>query len=158
MTGEPVIKALPEVDLVGLTVSTYPLSHPKNDPQVIPQLWGFLMQHLDRLQVQPTGPMYGASVMEDGGLTYLAGFESADIFLGAEKWLVPGGEYAVFEHIGSVSTLAATFDFIWKDWLPRSGRTPAETPLLEIYDGRYVPESPTSVFEIAVPLISAQNG
>jgi AraC family transcriptional regulator len=151
---EPRFEVLPEMDLVGLTISTYPLGHSKNDPMLIPQLWDFLMQVVGATGTEVSGPMYGAQIMDGESLSYLAGFESDADFPGAEKWLLPESKYAIFEHVGSLETLDQTFHFIFNEWFPANVARIAPTPLLEIYDDRFVPESPDSLMLIAVPIES----
>ena len=154
---EPRFENLPEMDLVGLTVSTYPLGHPKNDPTLIPELWDFLMQLVHASQAQIAGPMYGAAIMDGESLSYLAGFAvgsdwTGEEFPAAETWLLPASRYAVFEHRGTLETLRQTMHEIFEEWLPASGLTAGPSPCLEIYDNRFVAGSVDSVMEIAVPV------
>lgn len=150
--NEPRFVDLPEIDLVGLTVSTYPLGHPKNDPMLIPELWDFLMQVVEATNTPTTMPMYGAQIMDGDSLSYLAGFESTADFPGAETWLLPAAKYAMFEHVGSLENLGESFDFIFNTWFPNSTLKIAASPALEIYDERFDPSSPDSVMVIAVPV------
>ena len=65
---------------------------------------------------------------------------------------LPAQHYAVFTHRGHVTGLRGTWDAIWHDWLPRSGRRPANTPDFELYDGGFDARSGSGVIEIWFPL------
>jgi AraC family transcriptional regulator len=152
---KPEIKEFPEIDLTGLTVSTYPMGHPQHNPDVIPELWDFLNRMVAVLELDIEGPMYGASIMDGDAMSYLAGFpfvEGGPDLPSAETWLLPGGRYAVFEHVGSLEGLSVTLHEIFTDWLPKSGERMAEAPVLEMYDERFDSTSAASVMSIAVPL------
>ena len=136
----------------GLVTTTYPLADPRNNPHLVPQLWGQLMQRMGELELAATGPMFGVGRMVGEEMEYLAGFEADTAFDGGVLWDVPAAEYAVFDHVGSLATLCHTFDFIFSEWLPASGRQMAAAPLLEIYDERFDDSNPESVFEICLPL------
>lgn len=89
------------------------------------------------------------------GFEYLSGvevesFEGVPAGLGRVR--VPAQHYAVFTHEGHVAALGETWRAIWEDWLPASGRTPAQTPDFERYDGRFDPRSGEGVVEIWFPV------
>jgi predicted transcriptional regulator YdeE len=65
---------------------------------------------------------------------------------------VPAQRYAVFTHRGHASSLRATWDAIWRDWLPRSGHHPANTPDFERYDARFDPRTGAGEVEIWFPV------
>ena len=46
---------------------------------------------------------------------------------------VPGGRYAVFLHAGPYEGLSATYDAIFRDWLPASGEQLRDQPAFEVY-------------------------
>jgi AraC family transcriptional regulator len=46
---------------------------------------------------------------------------------------VPGGEYAVGVHRGPYSELHASYHWLFSQWLPSSGREPANQPCHELY-------------------------
>ena len=67
--------------------------------------------------------------------------------------LLPGGSYAVFEHRGSVATLAATFGAAYSEALPAAGLEPAGRLDFERYDARFKsPADPDSIVEIWIPV------
>ncbi|OBQ50266.1 AraC family transcriptional regulator [Halodesulfovibrio spirochaetisodalis] len=51
----------------------------------------------------------------------------------ARELYVPGGEFAMYTHQGSYATLDRAWDALYWEWLPKSGRTPAPGPNIEIY-------------------------
>ena len=92
---------------------------------------------------------------DTGTFEYMSGYEVASFDalphdLGRMR--VPVQRYAVFEHGGHVSGLRATWDAIWREWLPRSGQTPADTPDFELYDERFDPATGLGVIEIWFPV------
>ena len=51
----------------------------------------------------------------------------------AESWIIPGGEYAVLEHVGDYGTIDESYRRLYGEWLPTSGREPADSPAFEVY-------------------------
>lgn len=104
---------------------------------------------------------YGAvcqSAPERQAFEYLAGVEVASLEgLPGElgRMRVPPAHYAVFTHRGHVSGLRQTWDAIWNDWLPRSGRQPASTPDFERYGEDFDARTGTGTVEIWFPLAPA---
>ena len=87
------------------------------------------------------GVMCGASP-EQRTFEYMTGvevaaFDPAAAHLGRMR--IPPQHYAVFEHLGHVSALRATWEGIWHEWLPRSGRTAVDGPDFEVYGERWDP-------------------
>ncbi len=72
---------------------------------------------------------------------------------GMEKILIPAYEYAVFTHKGTLETLAATNDYIWKTWLPQSGVELADAPDIEIYGSKWNAETSTGEIDICLPIL-----
>ena len=66
---------------------------------------------------------------------------------------LPGGRVAVFLHTGPYSKLGKTWDAIYRDWLPSSGKTPRDVPPYELYvdDPEHTPEAELRT-EIHVPI------
>lgn len=44
-----------------------------------------------------------------------------------------GGPYALLKHVGPYATLPAAWAFLYREWLPKSGREPAAAPSFEEY-------------------------
>jgi AraC family transcriptional regulator len=104
------------------------------------------------------GVAYGVShnFSEDGDIDYLSGVEvsRADV-LPPEFAVVraPAGEYAVFEHRGHVSGIAATWTAIFAQGIPALGRDLAPSPSFERMDHRYDRRKGEGVIEIWLPLV-----
>ncbi|HEY9181994.1 MAG TPA: GyrI-like domain-containing protein [Gammaproteobacteria bacterium] len=86
-------------------------------------------------------------------IEYMCAFEVAS-FEGLPKELgrmrVPAARYAVFRHDGNVATVRATWDRIFKEWLPSSGFRSNETPDFEVYGERFDPQTGDGGIEIWV--------
>jgi len=100
---------------------------------------------------------YGICCNPDGqgGFEYIAGVEidKLDDLPEKYRWVeVQPQQYAVFEHKGSLDSLPATFQYIWKTWLPQSGRQAADAPEFERYSEDFNPTLNTGVLEIWLPL------
>lgn len=96
------------------------------------------------------GVMCGAD-MENQTFEYMMGvevaeFDSAATHLGRMR--IPPQHYAVFPHAGHVSTLAATWQAIWNEWLPRSGHVPVHGPEFEVYGEGFDPRTGAGGIEV----------
>lgn len=147
-----IVRESSPIKLTGLSIMTYPLGHPKNNPMLIPDLWSNLMQEISRNAIEFSGPMYGAMKMQGEEMFYLAGFASNVEHPGFESIEVPAQKYIVFEHRGSLQFLGETMHNIFSKEFPNSGLKGCDGISLEIYDERFVPESTESIFEIAFPV------
>lgn len=90
------------------------------------------------------------------GYYYLVGkeVESASVVpQGLTVHQVPDAYYAIFEHRGPATAADQTMDYIFGEWIPKSGYSAAMQDILVKYDERFKIESPESVMEIWVPLI-----
>jgi AraC family transcriptional regulator len=85
----------------------------------------------------------------------VAEFDDAAPHLGRMR--VPAQHYAVFEHLGHVSSIWKTWDAIWHHWLPRSGYVPVNGPEFELYDERFV-HTGTGGVEVWVSVQPAAGG
>lgn len=126
----------------------------------IPKLWETFMPHIGQVPAQKGDVTYGICCNPDGqgGFEYIAGVEISklDDLPERYRWIeVQPQQYAVFEHTGSLDTLPQTFQYIWKTWLPGSGRTAADAPEFERYSADFNPETGTGTLEIWVPLQAA---
>lgn len=85
-----------------------------------------------------------------------AGVEYADPTLLAAPFEIvhlPGGTHAVLRYQGPYSGLPAAYDQLYRNWLPHSGRTPADSPVFEIYLNTPMDTAQEDlVTEICVPL------
>lgn len=123
----------------------------------IPQLWERFIPEIGHIPGQKSEATYGICFNRDdkGGFEYVAGVEIGKLDDLPEKyrWVeVQPQQYAVFEYTGSLDKLPEVFQYIWKTWLPQSGRTAANAPEFERYSEDYNPRLKTGVLEIWLPL------
>ncbi len=66
---------------------------------------------------------------------------------------LPAGPHAVMTYRGPYSGLGAAYDLLFGQWLPASGREPADSPVFEIYLNTPMDTAPGDLLtEICVPL------
>jgi len=124
----------------------------------IPALWQRFAPHTGQLPGQIGTVAYGVCFNTDdgdGSFDYLAGVEVgsfAELDPGFARVRIPEQHYAVFIHRAHVSALQSTFQAIWRDWLPRSGRRASDGPSFERYDAAFDPRTGTGPVEVWVPL------
>jgi AraC family transcriptional regulator len=123
----------------------------------IPALWQRMAPHFGHVPGQIGNIAYGASHNCDdhGHFEYIAGVEVAgfgDLPAEFARLRVPEQHYAVFEHHGHVTGIKRCYEAIWREWLPASGRNPADGPTLERMDERFDGKAGTGVLEIWLPL------
>jgi AraC family transcriptional regulator len=87
------------------------------------------------------GVLCGAD-MEKQTFEYMTGAEVAEFDPAWDlgRMRVPPRHYAVFAHAGPAAEMQRTWEAIWHQWLPRSGRTPVDGPEFERYGGSDVVE------------------
>jgi AraC family transcriptional regulator len=123
----------------------------------VPEQWR-QFQELGVIPGQIGETTYGAvcaSSLDRQMFEYMCAVEVSD-FAGLPANLgrmrVPVQRYAVFTHSGHISGLRTTWEAIWNDWLPRSGKEPADTPDFEVYDERFDRATGLGVIEIWFPI------
>lgn len=116
--------------------------------------------HLRPLQGETGNASYGAvCASRENEFEYMCAvevtsFDDLPDYLGRMR--VPEQRYAVFTHSGHISSIRATWEAIWSQWLPNSGLQPANTPDFELYDDRYDPLTGTGIVEIWFPVQTAE--
>lgn len=115
-------------------------------------------QQLGTLAGQQGTTVYGVmcgAAPEQRTFEYMTGVEVA-AFDGLPPELgrmrIPPQHYAVFEHRGPVSALRATWEGIWHQWLPRSGRTAVHGPDFEVYGEQFDAAAGQGGIEIWFPV------
>ncbi|MES2434919.1 MAG: AraC family transcriptional regulator [Pseudomonadota bacterium] len=84
-----------------------------------------------------------------------AGFEIATgpIDPPLEQVNLPGGRHAVLRFQGPYSGLPAAYEQLYRNWLPQSGETPADSPVFEVYLNTPMDTAPEDLLtEICLPL------
>jgi AraC family transcriptional regulator len=148
---EPRIVTHPQLRVVGLQISTTPMS-----PE-IPALWPRFVDRIPEIEpVLEPQVSYGVMQMGPGDpetLSYLAAVSvpsAGKVPEGMTAQTLPAGPYAVFEF--PLSDIGASFGFIFGTWLPASGFEQAESPLFERYNENFNPENPKSLVEAHIPI------
>jgi len=142
---EPIVVA-------GLTERYSPLTKER-----IPALWQRFVPHLGSIPGQLGTETYGVcyGYRADGSFEYRCGVQIAEaVALAAELIAIeiPHANYAVFAHTGHISTIGATWQAIFQQWLPASGCTLEGEPNFELYTDQYDPPSGTGLVEIWIQL------
>ena len=151
------IREIREFKLIGLQCET----EMGKTMERLPKLWDQFISRSSEIKNrinERTG--YGISIADDPTskkFTYIAGVEVTDdseIPHGMISTTIRAGRYAVFKHKGPVARIGATYDAIWKEWLPVSKqKINMKAPCLERYDERFRDDD-NSVMEILFPLES----
>jgi AraC family transcriptional regulator len=133
------------------------LYHGKNENNEIPQMWQALGPRTGEIENRADDTVaYGISAnvnMETGKFDYVAGFEvssAVEVPDGMVAFEVPGGKYAVFTT--TLPKIGETFDNAHHTGLPEAGHQPAGGPEFELYDERFDPQDPDSVFDLYIPI------
>ncbi|CAN7432117.1 AraC family transcriptional regulator [Rhizobium sp. LjRoot254] len=100
---------------------------------------------------------YGASLSytEETGCEYMAAVEVsslADVPKEFQTATIPAATYAIFSQPGHITLMRPTIMSIWQDWLPRSGYTAEEAPLVEFYPSTFDPVTGNGGFEVWIPV------
>ena len=90
------------------------------------------------------------TVFEKWALIEVADFNTIPIEM--ERYILPGGLYAVFLHMGAANKGYKTFQYIFGTWLPNSMYTLDNRPHFEILGEKYKNEDPNSEEEIWIPI------
>jgi len=70
-----------------------------------------------------------------------------------ERTEIAGGDYAILRHKGPYADMKAAYDWLYGEWLPRSGREPGDAPGLEEYLNNPRDTAPTELLsDIYLPL------
>lgn len=121
-------------------------------------LWQAFIPFLGNIPGQTSYVTYGlcCNPGEDGSFEYIAGVEVPRIDPlppALRHFKVPRQDYAVFRHLGHISTIHQTFLTIFNKWLPESGYAFADAPELERYSADFEPMEGTGFVEVWVPVV-----
>jgi len=128
----------------------------------IPAQWKRFAPHIGNIPGQGGHTTYGVccNFDDNGGFDYICGVEVSDFselphHELPQQWdrlRILEQKYAVFTHSGHISTIKNTWDAIYRDWLPQSGRTPTAGPAFERYDESFNPATGMGGLEIWIPI------
>jgi predicted transcriptional regulator YdeE/nitroreductase len=134
----------------------------RSESNEIPQLWGALGPRSSEIKhrVDVTAA-YGISAnmdMETGAFDYVAGYEVSSteaVPQGMVAFEVPAAKYAVFTT--TLPAIGETFQNAHGTWLPEADLRSTGGPKFELYDQRFDPQDPTSVFDLYIPIKQEQG-
>ncbi|UVC10343.1 AraC family transcriptional regulator [Rhizobium sp. TH2] len=151
--AEPKIEKRDKMLFAGL-IKTYAMK----DIGGIPALWEqFNAMEGGLTNVVNPKVAYGASLSytEETGCEYMAAVEVsslADVPKEFQTATIPAATYAIFSQPGHITLMRPTIMSIWQDWLPRSGYTAEEAPLVEFYPSTFDPVTGNGGFEVWIPV------
>jgi AraC family transcriptional regulator len=125
----------------------------------IPALWQRFVPHIGHVPGQLGRDTYGVICGGDdnGNREYICGVAVSDFAqLPADfsRVRLARHNYAVFLHTGHVSEIRATWNAIWNQWAPDSGKTIADAPEFEKYTQAFNPMTGMGGVEIWIPIES----
>lgn len=101
------------------------------------------------------GAVYGVSwgMTDTGAFRYGVGHPGdGDAPDGFEPLDIPAGPHAVLRRFGPLDGLPAAFDWLFQTWLPESGHTQRDAPVVERYPDDPRNTESARAFEIWVPV------
>ncbi|WP_236234864.1 AraC family transcriptional regulator [Pseudomonas tohonis] len=121
-------------------------------------LWQAFVPYLGNIPGQTSYVTYGlcCNPGEDGSFEYIAGVEvprTEGLPPALRHVKVPRQDYAVFRHLGHISTIHQTFLTIFNKWLPESEYAFADAPEFEQYSADFDPMEGTGFVEVWVPVV-----
>ncbi|MDP9125886.1 MAG: helix-turn-helix domain-containing protein [Pseudomonadota bacterium] len=156
---EPELYEQPELLLVGMQTHCFGTeSHKNNIARKLPALWAAFLERLDEVPDAVAGHCYGIVCPRHENadeLVYLAAIavrREAAVPPGMVLRRVPGGRYARFTHRGRVERVDQTVNYIYGNWLARSGLCHRYAADIEFYGADYHPTAESSVIRYAIPV------
>lgn len=155
---EPQVVMLEPIRIGGYSTQTSYLGN------TIPQLWGRFMPQRKQIQLPADDNLYSVAVypedffegMQPGKLferrAAVCMNEATVLLPDMEEWIIPGGLYAVFRHVGAHTDMS-TIDYIFREWLPQNGFYALDArPHFEILGAKYKQGDPASEEDIYIPV------
>jgi len=134
----------------------------ENKNNEISEMWGKFMQVANSVPSRTNNQnYYGVCFSNEGDthpIRYIAGLEVTSLDKipeGMKGKSIDSGKYAVFTHQGLLHNLKETYDHIYGKWIPEANLTPVaglDGLDFELYDDRFIPDSPDSEFDIYVKI------
>lgn len=149
---EPRIETVGELKFTGLSEHV-----PYHAMQNIAGQWLRFMQNFygaieNRLNEPPVGI---TTASNDDGIQYVCAAGVSKFGkrpTGLTDITLAPATYAVFAHDGHVTEIRDTYQAIWNDWFPKSGREPAEAPGFERHNDTFDPRTGNGGCTIWLPL------
>jgi AraC family transcriptional regulator len=152
--NDPRIETTGELLFVGLSeVIAY------RDTQKIAGQWQrFMSGPYEEIEHKnPSIPVGVTMQDEEGGMSYVCAAEVTRFGRfprGLTKVTLGPSAYLVFEHQGHVTELDQTYAAIWDEWLPASGRKPADAPGLQRHNPTFDPHTGNGGVTIWIPVVA----
>ena len=105
--------------------------------------------------IRPGIPVGIAAATDDSGIDYVCAAEVTRfgaIPKGLVKMTLAPATYAVFAHDGHITGVRETYQAIWNDWFPASGKHPADAPGLERHNETFDTRTGEGGVTIWIPL------
>jgi AraC family transcriptional regulator len=125
--------------------------------QKIPGQWQeFMSSCYSEIEHRLPEPPTGITTAADGdGIHYMCA-AGVSIFgklpNGCTALTIAAASYAVFAHNGHVAEIGETYNAIWNEWFPKSGKVPAEAPSFERHNPTFDPRTGTGGVTIWIPV------
>ena len=157
---KPRFETKPEFSVLGMA-SYYTMSTANE----IPKLWDDFIPAINNIEHKIGNHCYGVCDMpkdlpEGSDFRYTACVEiekkSKSIHEGMVVQIIPANDYVVFTHKGPISKINKTYDYIYKEWLPKSEYSTKPFIDFEFYGEKFNSENPmdeNSEVDIFVTLI-----
>jgi AraC family transcriptional regulator len=128
------------------------------------ELWRNFMPDRDKIKYKAGKELYSLEVYPD---SYFDNFNPGRVFekwaaaevsdyeeppAGMERLIVPSGIYAVFIHKGPASEGPKTYEYIFRQWLPKSDYRLDNRPHMAVMGEKYNRDSSFSEEEIRIPV------
>ena len=157
---EPAFQSAPARLYIGLPTLFYGECSDKNDmAKRIPPLWDAFLPRLGEIGHTIPGVCYGIVDQDRDDaerLSYCSAIEVGSPVAmpsGMVSVAIAPQTYAVFRHIGAVTALDNTVNYIYSNWLLNTGWRHAQSPDLEMYGEEYDPSSASCVTYYAIPVV-----
>ena len=156
ITMEPRIAHMDGIRIVGMKY------YGENKNNEIPRLWEQFIPRINEIgNHRGLDVYYGICYpiedsAEKGEFEYIASIGVNDLDEIPEGMVgrtIPGQNYAIFTHKGSLKRLAETYKYIYGTWHPKSGYELLKAPDFEYYDKRFDPDNEEeSEIDIYIPI------
>ena len=123
----------------------------------IPGQWQRFMTFATTIPERRPGIPIGVAtnVDADGGFDYICAVEVSAFSTMPAEWVriaIPAHRYAVFEHLGHVSTIQNTYSAIWDEWLPAHQLTSSDAPSIERHKETFDPRTGNGGVDLWIPV------
>jgi AraC family transcriptional regulator len=148
----------PRIEDRGLLLVVGSVGHyQKPDIAGIPHQWTEFDKYLGKIPGQAGWTAYGVCFNMDssGKMDYMCGVEVTEGAAppdGMALLRIEPQLYAVFSHRDHITKIKDTWDAIFQQWCPSSGRKLLAAPQLEVYDERFDPTTGSGLVEIWIPI------